>query len=153
MFLNLSNITRPWRRTMGTTRSNTNPTPSSPSSPTFNNRRRTTLRRRRGPPSRQRLRRRWRHRGGRTRGCWRSPGFKRWLRWVERLVSSESPKQDFLVSDECEPLVTRNHRIFGRNRIFGNCLFVAKYSVILPNIRLQINSYRIFGFGRIFGDF
>ena len=48
---------------------------------------------------------------------------------------SESPKQDFLVSAEYEPLVPRNHRTFGRNRIFGNCLFVAEYSVILPNIR------------------
>ena len=28
---------------------------------------------------------------------------------------SESPKQDFLVSAETEPSVTRNHRIFGRN--------------------------------------
>ena len=48
---------------------------------------------------------------------------------------SESPKPDFLVSAEYEPSVTRNHRIFGRNRIFGNCLFIAEYSVILPNIR------------------
>ena len=39
--------------------------------------------------------------------------------------SSESPKQDFLVSAEYELSVTRNHRI----------LFVAKYSVIFPNIR------------------
>ena len=28
---------------------------------------------------------------------------------------SESPKQDFLVSAEYEPSVTRNHRIFGQN--------------------------------------
>ena len=44
--------------------------------------------------------------------------------------TSESPKQDFLVSAEYEPSVTKNYRIFGRNQIFGNCIFVAKYSVI-----------------------
>ena len=44
-------------------------------------------------------------------------------------MPSESPKQDFLVLAEYEPSVTRNHRIFGRNRILGNCLFVAEYSV------------------------
>ena len=49
--------------------------------------------------------------------------FENHVQNSDTLPGSESPKQDFLVSAEYEPSVTRNHRIFGRNRIFGNCLF------------------------------